>query len=249
MSTMNTLKILIIEDEIITATDLKETLEKYGHQIIAIAKNHAEATKAIEKQIPDLMLIDINLRYSAADGIDIAREITNEFAIPFVFLSAHSETQTFERAKTIKPAAYLLKPFRHRELVFQIELAYSHYQANKKVENNPVKAESIYLPIEKGHQKINKNDVLFLKAEGAYVNVFVKNQKNPYLFSMNIGYLLQYFTTPNFYQVSRSYLINLDFLNRFDSDNIYIAHYDGKIPLPQNRRADLVKKLAIIKTP
>lgn len=246
---MNTLKILIIEDEIITATDLKETLEKYGHQIIAIAKTHAEATQAIEKQLPDLMLIDISLRYSAADGVEIAREISSEYAIPFVFLTAHSEAQTFERAKAVNPAAYLLKPFRHRELAFQIELAYSHYQANKKVENNPIKAENIYLPIEKGHQKINKNDVLFLKAEGAYVNVFVKNQKTPYLFSMNIGYLLQYFTTPNFYQISRSYLINLDYLTRFDSDNIYMNHYESKIPLPQNRRADLVKKLAIIKTP
>lgn len=246
---MNTLKILIIEDEIITATDLKETLEKYGHQILAIAKNHAEAMQAIEKQLPDLILLDINLRYSAADGIEIAREISNEYHIPFVFLTALSETQTFERAKAINPAAYLLKPFRHRELAFQIELAYNHYISNRKLENNPIKADNIYLPLEKGHQKINKNDVLFLKAEGAYVNVFVKNQKNPYLFSMNFGYLVQYFTTSNFYQISRSYLINIDYLTRFDSDNIYMNHYEGKIPLPQNRRADLVKKLAIIKTP
>ncbi|WP_435354126.1 response regulator [Emticicia sp. SJ17W-69] len=246
---MNSLKILIIEDEIITATDLKETLEKYNHKIIAIAKNYAEAILAIDKLIPDLMIIDIRLRNSSFDGIETAQEIIKEYHIPFVFLTAHSEAQTFERAKALNPSAYLLKPFRHRELAFQIELAYNHYMANKKLDNNPIKADNIFLPLEKGHQKIVKEDVLFLKAEGAYVNVYVKNQKSPFLFSMNLGYLTQYFTTPNFYQISRSYLINLDYLNRFDTENIYLNEYEGKIPLPQNRRSELVKKLAVIKTP
>lgn len=246
---MNSLKILIVEDEIITATDLKETLEKNKHKITAIAKNHGEAMLAIEKTLPDLLIIDIHLRNSAFDGIETAKEISRAYHIPFVFLTAYSETPTFERAKATNPAAYLIKPFRHHDLVFQIELAYHHYSINKKTENNPLKAENIFMPIGKGHQKIVKNDVLFLKAEGAYVNVYVKNENKPFLFSMNIGHLTQYFTTKNFYQISRSYLINLEYLSKIDTDGLYLNHHESKIPFAQNRKAELMHRLAIIRTP
>ncbi|RYU95535.1 LytR/AlgR family response regulator transcription factor [Emticicia agri] len=246
---MTLLKILIIEDEIITATDLKEILRQNGHIVTAIAKNYSETLIALNKELPDLVLIDIQLRNSSLDGIEIAKILTSVYMIPFVFLTSHSETQMFERAKTTNPAAYLLKPIRHQEVVFQIELAYNHYIANKKVENNPVKSENVFLPLERGHQKIVKSDVLFIKAEGAYVNVYVKNQIAPFLFSMNIGYLAQYFLTSNFYQISRSYIVNLDYLIRYDAENIYVSGYNGKIPLPQNRKAEFLKKLAVIKTP
>ncbi|MES2518082.1 MAG: response regulator [Bacteroidota bacterium] len=246
---MNEIKIIIVEDEVITATDLKETLEKSGHKVIALARSHAEAITAIEKQTPELMIIDIRLKHSSFDGIEIAAEIGKIYSIPFVFLTANAELKTFQRAKLTNPAAYLLKPFRHKELVFQVELAYNHFMANKKDENNPILSDNIFLPIEKGHQKIVKSEVLFLKAEGAYVNVFVKDLKAPYLFSMNLGYLSQYFNSSNFYQISRSYIINLDYLNTFDSESVTLNFHEGKIPIPHNKKGELIKRLAVIKTP
>ena len=141
------MKILIVEDEIITATDLKETLQKKGHEITAIAKNYTEAVNAMNQQLPDLIIIDIRLRNSEQDGISFAEEITKEYKIPFVYLTSSTELETFNRAKLTLPAAYLLKPFRHQELAFQVELAYNHYQVNNQSENNPAKAESIFLPV------------------------------------------------------------------------------------------------------
>jgi DNA-binding LytR/AlgR family response regulator len=246
---MDSLKILIIEDEVITATDLKETLEDYGHKITRIAKNATEAFQALESTVSDIAIIDIRLRHSSFDGIELAEEINRAYALPFVFLTAHSELKTFERAKATNPAAYLLKPFRPREVAFQIELAYKHYWVNKKSENNPVTAEDIFLPLNKGHQKISKSEVVFIKAVGAYVNIYLKDDPNPLLFSMNIGHIAQYFHTANFYQTSRSYMVNLDYINRFDAENIYLNHCTEKIPLPQQRRAALMKQLAIIRTP
>ena len=244
------LKLLVIEDEVITATDLKVTLEKAGHRILAIAKTSQEAKAALVKELPDMLIIDVRLRYSELDGIEIAEEIKASYDIPFIFLTAHSETQTFERAKALEPAAYLLKPFRNRELVFQVELAYNHYMSNKRDDGtNPKSAESVFLPYEKGHQKIVKSDVLFLQASGAYVSVQVKNEKKPYLFSMHLGYLSQYFTSNYFYQISRSYIINLHHINRFDSDHIYFNGGEEKIPIPFNKKPELMKKLSIIKTP
>jgi DNA-binding LytR/AlgR family response regulator len=246
---MNEIKIIIVEDEIITATDLKETLEKSGHKVLALARSHADAISAIEKYTPELMIIDIRLKHSAFDGIEIAEEVNKNYAIPFVFLTASSENLTFQRAKLTKPAAYLLKPFRNNELVFQIELAFNHYLANKKEDTNPKLAENVYLPIGNELKKVVKSKVLFLKADGMYVKVFVKDEKMPYHFSMNIGHLAQYFTGTNFYQISRSYIINLDYLDTFDAESLTLENYEGTIPIPHQKKSELIKQLAVIKTP
>lgn len=243
------LKILIIEDEIITATDLQETLEKYNYKVTGIAKNYAEAVKILNVQIPDIVLIDVQLKNSSADGIEIAWYIKEQFSIPFVFLTANSESQTFAKAKELNPAAYLLKPYRHKELAFQIELAYQHYFVNSDNTNDPYQTDDLFLPYNKGHQKIIKNDVILLKAAGAYVNLYMTDADNPYMFSMNLGYISQFFNKPVFFQISRSHMINLNYLERFDSDYIYLKGIKEKISLSQNRKQELLKRLAIIKTP
>lgn len=243
------MNILIIEDEIITATDLKRTLEKEGHHVMPICKTYNEALTAIQVQTPDLVLIDIKLRLSNMDGIQIAEELNNTHTLPIIYLTSQTNHEIFERAKNTLPAAYLLKPFRHNELVFQIELAYNHYLINKPQPLNPTTAESIFLPYQKGHQKIRKKQVLFIKAEGAYVSVYIETDKKPLLFTMNIGYLAQFFTTTNFYKLTRSYIINLEQISRVDTEFIYFEHTQEKIRIPQGQRQEFLKKLALIKTP
>ncbi len=125
------MNILIIEDEIVTATDLKKTLEKRGHRVLPICKNYQEALQVTHDATPDLVLADIRLRNSAKDGIETASEITAGLHIPIIYLTSYTDHQTFEKARNTRPAAYLFKPFRKEELVFQIELALEHYKVNK----------------------------------------------------------------------------------------------------------------------
>lgn len=120
------MNILIIEDEIIIAHEIKKILEQAGHQVPAICKTYLEALTAIELQAPDLILIDIKLKLSGLDGIQIAEEINANYTLPVIFLTSQTDYPTFERARQTRPAAYLFKPFRRDELVFQIELAYEH---------------------------------------------------------------------------------------------------------------------------
>ena len=243
------MNIIIVEDEIITATDIKETLEEKGHRVFQICKNYNEAINAIRQKVPDLAIIDIKLRNSPMDGIAVAEEINKDFDIPIIFLTSQTDTETFERAKITQPVAYLLKPFRHNELVFQIELAYNHYLFNKPSVNNPSKAESVFFPYQKGHKKIQKQHILFIKAEGAYVNLYTQTEKKPLLFTMPLGYISQFFTTPNFYKLTRSYIINLDQIARFDAEFIYFDGSSEKIHIPQGQRQEFMKKIAFVKTP
>lgn len=238
-------KILIVEDELITAVDIKETLEKAGHQIIAVARDFKEAMAAVKRQLPDLAMIDIRLEDSTMDGIGVGKELLNLHFMPIIYLTANSESETFQRAKETLPAAYLLKPFRHRELAMQVELAYT----NRKSSTNSLDSEHLYLPINKGYEKIAQADVLYLLADGSYTKVFMLNEEVPLLVSMNLGHLAQYFTAPHFYRLSRSLLINLSHLGRIERNQLWLENHKLPIPVPDVNRAELLRRLKIVRTP
>lgn len=243
------MKVIIVEDEIITATDLKHTLEKRGYQVLAICKTYDETLRVLESDIPDLLLIDIKLRLSGMDGIKIAEAVNANNDIPIIFLTSQTDHSTFERAKNLNPAAYLFKPFRPGELVYQIELAYQHYQINKSDSTSPLTSESIFFPYHKGLRKIVKTKILLIKAEGSYVNIYIEEEAKPFLFTMNIGYIHQFFPSPKFFKLGRSYILNLDKIERIESDYIYFERTELSVPIPQSQKQLLLKQLALTKTP
>jgi len=121
---MSPYKILVTEDESIVAMDLKQRLEALGFEVIATVSTGAKAISQVESNLPDLILMDIQIKGNI-DGIETAAKIQERFNIPIIFLTANSDTATIERAKTAGPLAYLLKPFEDRELKASIEIALS----------------------------------------------------------------------------------------------------------------------------
>ncbi len=239
------LKILIVEDEVITANDIKETLEKAGHQVTAMARNFKEAVAAVKRQLPDLALVDIQLSKSSEDGISTAKELLSYHFMPIIYLTANSEKETLQRAKETLPAAYLLKPFRQQELVVQVELAY----ANRKTTPTVAESDTLYLPINKGYEKLNKSQVLYLDADGAYVKAYLVNEEQPRLFSMNLGHLLPYFSPNRFYKLSRSVLVNLDYVERLEGNQLWMRDQAQSLSIPTANRAELMRKLTVVRTP
>lgn len=240
------MKILIVEDEAVTALDLKKTFENFGHAVVALAKNYSEAITAIENLEIDLVIIDIILKNSVADGIEIARFINQNHKTPFIFLTASSESETFIKAKELYPAAYLLKPFNSQEVIFQIELAFQHFKINYS--NSHIStSESVFFPTGKGHRKINKSDILYLKADGNFTFIYL-NDGSFLGITGNLGYYSQFFSSKSFFHVHRSYLINIKYINYLETNTVYLFHTEEKIPISINRKNDFLKLLAIIKT-
>lgn len=248
---MKPLKILIVEDELVTAADIQETLEKAGHRVVGTARNFREAIGVVKRDAPDLALIDIVLKGSEADGIATAKALLERQAMPIIFLTANSETSTVQRAAETHPAAYLLKPFRQTELAIQVELAYYNYRANQGRSVSPQASESLFLPVEqgKGHLKISKNDVMYLSAAGSYVEVYLHRESKPLVFSMNLGYLSQFFMTHHFYRLSRSLVVNLMYLERIEKNQLFLTGRETPLPFPESQHRELLHKLAVIKTP
>ena len=124
--------IFIVEDEFITATDLREKLKSLGYVIAGEAKDGEEAIRKVMDTNPDLILMDIKLN-GEMDGFEAAEKIHNHVDIPIIYLTAFSDQHTLDRAKYTQPFAYLLKPFDNREIHTSIEVAMHRHEIEKRV--------------------------------------------------------------------------------------------------------------------
>ena len=126
-------KILIAEDENIVALNIRKTLEALGYHVSSVVKRGEDAIRQVEKDKPDLILMDIMLK-GLTDGIEAAEIITKNFNIPIIFLTALSDEKTIDRAAFTKPYGYLLKPFTNYEMHTAIENALLNFE--ETVKNN-----------------------------------------------------------------------------------------------------------------
>ncbi|SFD23038.1 two-component system, NtrC family, response regulator HydG [Chitinophaga sp. CF118] len=119
-------QILIVEDELIVASDLRLTLERAGYRICGIARSVYRAQEILKMMRPDIVLLDIYLKGDLT-GIDLAMEL-NESNIPFVYLSANCNREILEAAKNTQPYGFLVKPFREKDLLVTLDIARYRYE-------------------------------------------------------------------------------------------------------------------------
>jgi signal transduction histidine kinase len=129
---MDTVKILIVEDELIVAHSLREALQGDGYSVVGISDSAESATRSLHQTKPDLVLLDITLK-GGTDGIHLGEKIQREFEIPILYLTAYGDTATLERAKTTDPHGYLLKPYRLQEIRIAIEIALNRHYRERKI--------------------------------------------------------------------------------------------------------------------
>ena len=123
---MASARLLVVEDQSIIALDLKSRLTSLGYEVVATAAYGETAVEAVGRLDPDLVLMDIRLK-GDMDGIQAAERIRADYNRPVIYLTAHSDDQTLQRARLTEPYGYILKPFEDRELQMVIELAlYKH---------------------------------------------------------------------------------------------------------------------------
>ena len=124
--------ILIVEDEAIVAADLVARLGRLGYTVSGSAACGEDAIALACAQRPQLVLMDIRLA-GEMDGVEAAERIRRECDVPVIYLTAHSDQATLERAKRTEPFGYILKPFEKLELETHIEMALYKHQTERKL--------------------------------------------------------------------------------------------------------------------
>jgi hypothetical protein len=125
-------RIVVVEDEAIVAMDLEMQLQAIGYQVIAQFSKGEEAAAHVPALAPDVVLMDIRLAGSM-DGIEAARRIRAALDVPIVYLTAHSDDDTFGRARATDPVAYVLKPFDRRSLKAALDLGVYRHATDVKL--------------------------------------------------------------------------------------------------------------------
>ncbi|MEX2300722.1 MAG: sigma 54-interacting transcriptional regulator [Bryobacterales bacterium] len=119
-------RIMVVEDEQITAADIDDMLTALGYSVIAAVASGEEALRKAAEDPPDLVLMDIRLK-GKCDGIETALQLRQRFDIPVIYLTAHADQETLNRAKLAEPLGYLVKPFQEADLQASLQMAlYKH---------------------------------------------------------------------------------------------------------------------------
>lgn len=130
---MESIKVLIVEDELLIAKDIHAHLEEYGYHVTGIAFDYEEAIENITNETPDIVLLDINLN-GEMDGFRVAEFINKNYDIPFVYITSYGTQEIIAKAKHTRPTGYLVKPFKKADIFSSIEIGlFSHASRNKPV--------------------------------------------------------------------------------------------------------------------
>ena len=129
---MESLRILIADNESIIRMDLKELLEEAGHEVVGEAADGLKAVELTRKLKPDLVIMDIKM--PEMDGIAAAKMISNEKLAPVLLLTAYSQKEIVEKAKDSGVLAYLVKPVKESNLFPAMEIALSRFKEYMQIE-------------------------------------------------------------------------------------------------------------------
>jgi PAS domain S-box-containing protein len=132
MTPATAFRILIVEDEGIIANHIASRLVKTGYEVAGIAESSEEALAQMAKFEPELVLMDIRIK-GAMDGIETAVKIRETWDVPVIYLTAHSDHETIDRAKLTGASGFLTKPIHHTSLATSIEMAIYKHRSDREM--------------------------------------------------------------------------------------------------------------------
>lgn len=128
---MESYKVMIVEDDEVTALNLRIALQNQGYEVVSVADMAVHVPNKIKVYAPEILLIDISLQKSD-DGIELAQYVRNKHTLPFIFLTAHSDAHIIDEAKKTEPYGYIVKPFAPDSLHATIQMAMYKFQEECK---------------------------------------------------------------------------------------------------------------------
>jgi len=210
--------ILIGEDKVLIAEHLKDIVTSLGYKVVGIYHDKIDVLSGIKQHKPDIALLDIKME-NKYTGVEIGEFIVKNYNFPFIYVTAHSDVQTLQKALKTKPNGYILKPFKEIEIKIAIELAFE--RANSDFTK--------FMIIKDGTQemKIYCNEIMYLKSDDNYVEIFTKEQK--YIKRATLKEICANLNKNIFVRTHRSFIINKKYATKFHVKNVFINEI--KIPV------------------
>lgn len=241
------MNILIVEDEGIVALDIAEKLQSFGYTVDGIAATGSEALLLAQGKMPDLVLMDIHIR-GELDGIQTASMLRKIAPCPIIYLTALTDKDTVERARNTEPEAYLVKPFRDKELQIAIDLALFRASAKR---NKAITSSSPFFDINdrvfvrqsNHYERIFVADIIYLEAARAYCDIHTTMKK--YTVASSLAQVLGHWLHPHIKRIHKSYAVNIKNIQSI-SGNVILLNNSFSLPIGQQYRSIFLDGLNLI---
>jgi len=238
-------KILIVEDEILVATDIEESLESLGYEVQNSVATGLDAIAEVEKSLPDLILMDINLKGDMT-GIEAAKAISNNHNVPIIYLTANADMSTINQAKVALPYGYIIKPFTDKDLQTNIEIALYKFENDMKLKMESEQFNTFFdlkdheknqmiIHGTKGLEKINIDEVYFLERKEEQTAIHLFDEE--IISNKTLEEMIEFFPKNKFIQVSNQFVINASKVFVVKHPEVIIADKMSVITVDADRKS------------
>lgn len=236
---MNTIKALIIDDELNARSLLRNFIENHCPkvEIIADAEDVKSAVKIINKNQIDLVFLDVEMPIE--NGFSLF-DYFNKPSFETIFCTAYSQYAI--KAFEVSAVDYILKPIGISKLKEAVEKVCEKLNRNLQRTNIDVlkenlaenKIKKIGVQIGDGIVFMDLNDILYFEADGSYTTIHRKNGKD--LVVKKIKHFEDLLSSDTrFFRIHRSYFVNITLIKKYSKKDGLSVTYDDKVLLPISR--------------
>ena len=266
------LRVLVVEDEPLFAEQLEAALDDLAYRVIGPAPDAATALVLVQADgpRPDVAVLDIHLRGVGPDGIELARQLLAIRPLLLIFLTSLADDASFARARSVGPAAYLIKPVDAAALQRAIELAVANFVTSRSSAGADAAAAGAPAHSSRDAKAVFTGpgtgallpDALFMKEEGLLVKVsfsdilWVTTQDGLCSVTLskgrtattrqNLRDLAAYLPPDRFVQIHRYYIINAAFIECIDPVSDIVQVSGQLLPLGRSYRDELMRRLQVM---
>lgn len=242
---MKNLTIGLVEDDEVLAAFTSIVLRKEGYIVPEVCRNYEETIRMIEKDKPDVVLLDIHLEGNR-DGIDIAAIIKRRYNIPVIFLTADERHTMLEKAKALKPSAYLLKPYTKVDLVNAIEIAMNN-KTDQKSHREKLDKKSleryVFFKDDEIFRKVLLRDIAFIEKKRNQSVIHTMTDK--FVLNSPSENVLNMLNNAYFNKCHKDYVVNIFHLETMSYDHLLVNHL--KVPLDSKYKNNILSMFNVVR--
>lgn len=247
---MNKPIIAVVGDEPIVSIKLQNRLSRLGYRIVGPFARGEEALRDFRRNRPDLVILDVNLR-GELDGIQTAEAIRKVAPTVLIFVATESDELVYERARPVRPAAFLYRPIPDRDLAHAIDLALAAPGAPRSFGEEPdpqlpdgesamFQYNRLFLKVKDRLCRIMVQDILWVEADDYYCKVVTDERE--YLVTKTLKkFSAMLPLETSFVRCHRSYLVNLRRVTEVGDSYILLGHH--KLPVSRSRRSEVRQRV------
>lgn len=242
----NKTRVLIVEDDMIIASNISLQLTKTGYEVTGIESRGEEAVIHTRLNPPDVILMDINLK-GRLNGIETVKKIQKDNDIPVVYITANNDEVTFEEARKTHPFAFVDKPITMRDLSRTLALVTEQLKNKEEVGENSQEHiallnDRIFIRHQGQMIKLLLQDILYVEADRNYCHLIT--DKKEFVLATTLKDMQAKLPESLFVRVHRSFVVNISKLDVLGDGHVEISR--KVIPLSRSYRDDLLKHLQTI---